>query len=243
MPGTLYTDLDPFCCEVLRARVADGGLPPGDVLEADITTLDDDLLRRYTQIHLFCGIGGIPLGLAWAGWPLLDGSAKTCHDGVQLEDHAMAGKLKKLTTEQAAEAVRMYDAGMSIGEIAAFYAVSRQGMWDLLRRRTTMRPQQRTGADNHFHRGTKADDAAQNIAEKAIERGVLIPKPCEVCGANGVMKDGRREVQAHHDDYNKPLDVRWLCQKHHHEWHKHNKPIGREVPKESDWSIVTGGFP
>ena len=65
----LYTDIDPFCCEVLRARVADGGLPPGEVWERDIKTITADELRPFTQIHLFCGIGGSPLGLKWAGWP------------------------------------------------------------------------------------------------------------------------------------------------------------------------------
>lgn len=35
----LYTDLDSYCCAVLRARVADGGLPPGEVWERDIKTL------------------------------------------------------------------------------------------------------------------------------------------------------------------------------------------------------------
>lgn len=65
----LYTDIDPYCCEVLRARVADGGLLPGEVWERDIRTLTESELRAFTQIHLFCGIGGFPLGLAWAGWP------------------------------------------------------------------------------------------------------------------------------------------------------------------------------
>ena len=41
--------------------------------------------------------------------------------------------------------------------------------------------------------------------------------PCEVCGAT--------KAQAHHCNYSKPLDVRWLCPKHHAEWHKHNTPL------------------
>ena len=69
MTMTLYTDLEPYCCEVLRARVADGGLPPGDVWERDICTLTAAELAPYRQVHLFCGIGGSPLGLKWAGWP------------------------------------------------------------------------------------------------------------------------------------------------------------------------------
>jgi len=65
----LYTDIDPFCCEVLSARVADGGLPPGEVWCRDIKTLTTDELKPFTQVHLFAGIGGSPLGFKWAGWP------------------------------------------------------------------------------------------------------------------------------------------------------------------------------
>lgn len=59
--------------------------------------------------------------------------------------------------------------------------------------------------------------AAQIAAGNAIRDGKLIRQPCEVCGA--------AKAQAHHDDYGKPLDVRWLCTTHHAEWHKHNDPI------------------
>ena len=57
---------------------------------------------------------------------------------------------------------------------------------------------------------------AQVIAGNAIRDGRLARQPCEVCGA--------AKAQAHHDDYGKPLDVRWLCTTHHAEWHKHNTP-------------------
>ena len=49
------------------------------------------------------------------------------------------------------------------------------------------------------------------ITSNAIRAGRLVRQPCEVCGA--------LKVEAHHDDYNKPLDVRWLCRKHHLEHH------------------------
>lgn len=56
---------------------------------------------------------------------------------------------------------------------------------------------------------------AQYAAGNAIRDGRLVRQPCEICGAR---------AQAHHDDYSKPLDVRWLCPKHHTEWHKNNTP-------------------
>lgn len=159
-----------------------------------------------------------------------------------LEGSEMAGKLKKLTEDQAAEAVKMYDSGMSIAPIAEFYGVSRQGMWDLLRRRTTMRPQKRAGTDSHFYRGTKASDRAQNLLEQALARGVVERQThCSECGDSGTMRDGRTSVQAHHDDYNKPLEVRWLCQKCHHAWHKENKAV--EVTPTEAALVLTAGFP
>ncbi len=45
----------------------------------------------------------------------------------------------RLTEEQKQEATRLYESGESIGMIAERYEVSRQSMWDVLRRRTKMR--------------------------------------------------------------------------------------------------------
>jgi hypothetical protein len=45
----------------------------------------------------------------------------------------------------------------------------------------------------------------------AIRDGKLNPHPCQVCGS--------QPAHAHHDDYSKPLDVRWLCPKHHTQHH------------------------
>jgi len=48
---------------------------------------------------------------------------------------------------------------------------------------------------------------AHNAVATAINNGKLIPQNCEICG--------KGKVEAHHDDYNKPLEVRWLCKSHH----------------------------
>ena len=45
----------------------------------------------------------------------------------------------------------------------------------------------------------------------AIRKGLLLKGVCEVCG--------NTNVEGHHDDYSKPLSVRWLCKKHHLEAH------------------------
>lgn len=57
---------------------------------------------------------------------------------------------------------------------------------------------------------------ATNAVNNAVRDGKLQPKPCEVCG--------KVRAVAHHDDYNKPLEVRWLCQAHHMQWHEENGP-------------------
>lgn len=220
-------EIDPYCQEVLRARQRDGMLPDFPI-HGDITTFDGTPWRR-----------GYLDGLVRTWYPIGDNPTQ--------KELNMAGKLKKLTIDQAAECVKMYDAGLSCGDIAGYYGVSRNAMHDLLKRRTTMRPRERHGEDNHFYRGgVVADGRAHDIVEKAIKRGALIrPDACETCGGTGpIYGDGRSGIQAHHDDYNKPMAVRWLCQGCHHEWHKNNTPVEKEVQKELPAvDIVAGGFP
>lgn len=47
---------------------------------------------------------------------------------------------------------------------------------------------------------------------RAIQRGVIVKQPCVVCGSI--------KAEGHHSDYTKPLDVIWLCRKHHRDIHK-----------------------
>lgn len=54
---------------------------------------------------------------------------------------------------------------------------------------------------------------AREAIATAIDSKRINKQPCERCGqTNG--------IEAHHEDYLKPLDVTWLCRKHHRERHK-----------------------
>jgi hypothetical protein len=55
---------------------------------------------------------------------------------------------------------------------------------------------------------------AHCIVNYAIKSKKLFKEPCEICG--------KEKTHAHHDDYDKPLNVRWLCAEHHHQWHAIN---------------------
>jgi ribosomal protein S27AE len=52
---------------------------------------------------------------------------------------------------------------------------------------------------------------ARVIARYYIKRGKIKKQPCEICG--------NKKTQAHHEDYNKPLEVRWLCPSCHKKLH------------------------
>lgn len=56
---------------------------------------------------------------------------------------------------------------------------------------------------------------ARQKLTQAIRSGKIHRQPCEVCGETN--------SEGHHDDYSKPLAVRWLCRKHHVELHKSAK--------------------
>ncbi len=59
---------------------------------------------------------------------------------------------------------------------------------------------------------------AHYTVSNAIRDGRMRRAPCEVCGA---------KAQAHHHDYSKPLEVRWLCAAHHAEEHKKQRKVSK----------------
>jgi hypothetical protein len=63
-------------------------------------------------------------------------------------------------------------------------------------------------------------ESVNAVVTQAIKRGYLArPESCEMCGR-------RAYVQAHHDDYSRWLDVRWLCSACHGVAHRENHRNG-----------------
>lgn len=59
----------------------------------------------------------------------------------------------------------------------------------------------------------KVKGNARSYAKVYLRRGKIERKPCEVCGAF--------DSQMHHEDYSKPLEIVWLCRRHHLVEHGH----------------------
>lgn len=64
---------------------------------------------------------------------------------------------------------------------------------------------------------------ARSMANTHLRRGKIKRKPCENCGS--------KKAQMHHEDYSKPLEVRWLCRRCHVQ--HHYAPAGLDVDQPS----------
>jgi hypothetical protein len=78
---------------------------------------------------------------------------------------------------------------------------------------------ERIKACTEINRLWRADDkrrqSSHNAVAKAIKKGDLVRSPCIRCG--------EEKSVAHHEDYDKPLEVMWLCQPCHKQRHKELK--------------------
>lgn len=70
--------------------------------------------------------------------------------------------------------------------------------------------------------------------KELIKRGQLERKPCETCGA--------LDSQAHHEDYNDPRRVNWLCPPCHRKHHAENGSPAFHV-ETSEQSASIGNYP
>ena len=77
-----------------------------------------------------------------------------------------------------------------------------------------------TLAKQNYRKNHPTRRKAVNAVNNAVRNGVLVkPNNCQSCGIEA------KRIEGHHCDYNKPLDVMWLCDPCHKEWHRNNTPI------------------
>lgn len=78
---------------------------------------------------------------------------------------------------------------------------------------------ERIKANTEVNRAWRSEDkrraAAHSAVSRAIRSGELVRQPCSRC-------NDPKSV-AHHEDYDKPLEVMWLCQACHKQRHKELK--------------------
>lgn len=74
----------------------------------------------------------------------------------------------------------------------------------------------RIKAATEINQAWRAEDLRRQVAHskvsRAVRNGFLVRQPCVRCGEIKSL--------AHHEDYDKPLDVMWLCQPCHKQRHK-----------------------
>jgi hypothetical protein len=79
-------------------------------------------------------------------------------------------------------------------------------------------PQSIRDAKSKWYYANRRKKRAETAVARAIRQGRLVRLPCERCSSP--------RSQGHHEDYSKPLDVMWLCAKHHGERHRELRDMG-----------------
>ncbi len=91
-------------------------------------------------------------------------------------------------------------------------------------RQTLLKSQTRQA---NWRRANLPKYTAHLAVQRALVSGALEKQGCEVCGSE--------TVDAPHDRYDEPLNVRWLCRRHHVRLHQGGEdmfPLSRPPRKE-----------
>ncbi len=78
-------------------------------------------------------------------------------------------------------------------------------------RKYVFTPEQNRDKDRKYRAKYPEKHQAKLLVRRAIQNGSLTRCNCQICD--------NPDSEAHHEDYSKPLEVIWLCPKHHAERH------------------------
>ena len=85
-------------------------------------------------------------------------------------------------------------------------------------------------ANKKYRKNNPEKRKAHRAIQYALSVGKLKKEPCCICGDE--------KSQAHHEDYSFPLNVVWLCDKHHKEAHVKSGSFRKKPAINDDWSSV-----
>jgi len=84
-------------------------------------------------------------------------------------------------------------------------------VYDKLRNSNPERRSRRIERQRELRKTNPQKYRARRAVWVTIKNGTMTKQPCEICG--------EVRAEAHHDDYSKQLEVKWLCYAHHLEVH------------------------
>lgn len=102
----------------------------------------------------------------------------------------------------------LYEEGMGCRRIARIVGADPTLVYKRIKRSKLNRSRKESPGGSMPARAlTKPKRYAQAVLQNAVTRGRLEKQPCWACGST--------KVEAHHWDYARPLDIFWLCRRHH----------------------------
>lgn len=101
------------------------------------------------------------------------------------------------------------DANRNRAENHEYYLVYDRIRYDVQGFRGTQQPKEKRNRINRswYERNKKKKQVNVKV-KRAIASGLLVKQPCSICGSE-------HDIEAHHENYDEPLNVTWLCTYHH----------------------------
>ena len=137
-----------------------------------------------------------PLSSFYVHKAMLDGHLNICKDCTK----ARVSKHRELNIEYVKEYERKRASLPKRVEARSNYAKTEAGKKSKAK---ALKKYRESHTDRYF---------AHRALANAMKDGKVTKLPCFICG--------NQNVEGHHPDYSRPLDVVWLCNKHHRECHK-----------------------
>lgn len=116
----------------------------------------------------------------------------------------------------AIRSTKKYQASERGQEVLAKYKKSEERQITISKHTRSAKYKQRSDAQ-YIKDKTNGKAQARRAVNNALAKGKMSKLPCEVCGSTKL-------IHGHHDDYSKPLDVKWLCPTHHYQRHQELRP-------------------